>query len=118
MDARWLREQDRVSERRVCGLLSVAVSSYRYQSSGTNEALWNEVVRLALEKPRYGYRRLLVLMRREGQVVNHKRLYRIYREAGLCLRRKKRKHCIRVSAPLRQYTARTRSGLWTLLMMP
>jgi putative transposase len=60
---------------------------------------------LALEKPRYGYRRLQVLLRREGQVVNHKRLYRIYREAGLCLRRKRRKHCIRVSAPLRQYTA-------------
>jgi putative transposase len=63
------------------------------------------VVELAREKPRYGYRRLHVLLRREGQAVNHKRLYRIYREAGLCLRRKKRKHCIRASAPLRQYTA-------------
>lgn len=60
---------------------------------------------LAREKPRYGYRRLHVLVRRAGQVVNHKRLYRIYREAGLCLRRKKRKHCVRVSARLRQYTA-------------
>ena len=37
--------------------------------------------------------------------MNHKRLYRVYREAGLCLRRKKRKHCVRMSAPLRQYTA-------------
>jgi putative transposase len=63
------------------------------------------VLELAREKPRYGYRRLHVLLRREGQAVNHKRVYRIYRESGLCLRRKKRKHCMRASAPLRQYTA-------------
>ena len=62
-------------------------------------------MQLAREKPRYGYRRLHVLLRRVGEAVNHKRLYRIYREAGLCLRRKKRKHCVRMSAPLRQYTA-------------
>jgi putative transposase len=63
------------------------------------------VVQLAREKPRYGYRRLHVLLRRVGEALNHKRLYRIYREAGLCLRRKKRKHCVRASAPLRQHTA-------------
>jgi putative transposase len=101
----WLREQYRVSERRVCGLLSLAVSSYRYETRGSDEMLRGKVVQLAREKPRYGYRRLHVLLRREGEAINHKRLYRIYREAGLCLRRKKRKHCIRVSAPLRQYTA-------------
>ena len=37
--------------------------------------------------------------------MNHKRVHRVYREAGLALRRKKRKHCVRQSAPLRQYTA-------------
>jgi putative transposase len=94
-----------VSERRVCGLLSLAVSSYRYQARGSDEVLRTRVEQLAREKPRYGYRRLHVLLRREGEAINHKRLYRIYREAGLCLRRKKRKHCVRVSAPLRQYTA-------------
>jgi putative transposase len=102
---RWLLEQYRASERRVCGLLSLAVSSYRYQARGSDEALRGKVVQLAREKPRYGYRRLHVLLRREGEAINHKRLYRIYREAGLCLRRKKRKHCARVSAPLRQYRA-------------
>jgi len=60
---------------------------------------------LAREKPRFGYRRLHVLLRRSGEVVNHKRVHRVYREAGLALRRKKRKHCVRQSAPLRQYTA-------------
>ena len=94
-----------VSERRVCGLLSIAVSSYRYQASDGNAELRGKIVELAREKPRYGYRRLHVLLQREGEAVNHKRVYRVYREAGLCLRRKKRKHCVRMQAPLRQHTA-------------
>jgi putative transposase len=61
-------------------------------------------VQLAREKPRFGYRRLHVLLRRAGKVAKHKRAYRVYREAGLRLRRKKRKHCTRIGAPLRQHT--------------
>lgn len=83
----------------------MAVSSYRYQAGVSDEILRGKVVELALEKPRYGYRRLHVLLQRSGEPVNHKRVYRVYREAGLCLRRKKRKHCVRMRAPLRQYTA-------------
>ena len=56
-------------------------------------------MRLAREKPRYGYRRLQVLVGREGERVNHKRLWRVYREAGLCLKRKKRRHCVRIGLP-------------------
>ena len=93
------------SERRVCGLLSIAVSSYRYRSRGADEELRGKLTGLAREKPRFGYRRLHVLLERIGEQVNHKRVYRVYREAGLCLRRKKRKHCARVSRPLRQCTA-------------
>jgi putative transposase len=59
-----------------------------------SEAQTIAALRLAREK-RYSYRRLQVLAAREGKRVNHKRLYRIYREAGLCLKRKKRKHCVR-----------------------
>jgi putative transposase len=54
------------SERRVCGLLSVAPSSYRYQARGSDEVLRDRVVELARQKPRYGYRRLHVLLRRAG----------------------------------------------------
>lgn len=85
--------------------MSLAVSSYRYQASGANEGLRAQVVELAREKPRYGYRRLHVLLQRSGEAVNHKRVYRVYREAGLCLRRKKRKHCARMKSPLRQYSS-------------
>lgn len=46
---------------------------------------------LAARRPRFGYRRLTVLLRREGWVANHKRVYRIYRQEGLAVRRKRRK---------------------------
>ncbi len=60
---------------------------------------------LARAKPRFGYRRLHVLLQRGGERVNHKRVHRIYRAAGLALRRKRRKHCVRVGRPLVQRTA-------------
>jgi putative transposase len=78
----------------------MAVSSYRYQSRRSDEPLRTRLVELAREKPRFGYRRLQVLLGRSGEHVNHKRVHRVYREAGLMLRRKKRKHCVRVGTPL------------------
>ena len=99
-----MQQQYAFSERRACGLVMVAVSTYRYQGRRTDEPLRTRLVELAREKPRFGYRRLHVLLRRWGEQVNHKRLHRIYREAGLTIRRKKRKHCVRVGQPLRAWT--------------
>jgi len=82
-----------MSERHACELAGIAVWSYRYTSrrparyTGLSEQ-WRE---LAQQHPRYGYRRLGVLVRRTGAAANHKRVHRLYREAGLSLRRKKRK---------------------------
>lgn len=45
------------------------------------------------------YRRLAILLRREGEIVNHKRIFRVYRAAGLSVRRKKRKRLMRVGQP-------------------
>ena len=104
-DAGWLRSNYTASERRVCGLMGMAVSSYRYESKGTDEPLRTKLVELAREKPRYGSPRLHVLLQREGWEVNHKRVERVYREAGLALRRKKRKHCVRMGRPLVERTA-------------
>jgi putative transposase len=101
-DADWLRLQYVASERRVCGLMGMAVASYRYRTtrSPSDEPLRTKLVELAREKPRFGYRRLQVLLGRSGEHVNHKRVHRIYREAGLRIRRKKRKHCVREGKPL------------------
>lgn len=78
----------------------MAVTTYRYRSLRSDEPLRTRLVELAREKPRFGYRRLQVLLRRSGEHVNHKRLHRVYREAGLTIRRKKRKHCVREGKPL------------------
>jgi putative transposase len=86
-------------------LLLVPVSSYRYRPRQGNDALARAPDALAREKPRFGYRRLHVLLGREGAHVNQKRVHRVYRQAGLALRRKKRKQCVRVGTPLGVYTA-------------
>jgi putative transposase len=100
-----VRQEYAFSQRRACGLMTVAVSSYRYQARRNDEGLRARLEKLAREKPRFGYRRLHVLLRRNGEVVNHKRVQRVYREAGLSIRRKKRKHCVRTGQPLRACTA-------------
>ena len=100
-----VRSEYAFSERRACGVLEVPVSSFRYEPRTDDVALREQLVELAREKPRFGYRRLHVLLQRAGEEVNHKRVHRIYREAGLALRRKKRKHCVRVSQPLGVYSA-------------
>src|SRR5580658_2015723 len=93
------------SERRACRLMTMAVTTYRYRSLRTDEPLRTKLVELAREKPRFGYRRLQVLLQRSGEQVNHKRLHRVYREAGLAIRRKKRKHCVREGKPLQARTS-------------
>jgi putative transposase len=93
------------SVRRGCGLLTMAVSTYRYPSRRNDGPLRQRLVELARAKPRFGYRRLHVLLQREGERVNHKRVHRVYREAGLMLRRKKRKRCVRAGQPLVERTA-------------
>jgi putative transposase len=103
--AGWMLSHYATSERRVCGLMGIAASSYRYESKRSDEPLRTKLVELAREKLRYGSPRLQVLLQREGWEVNHKRVERVYREAGLALRRKKRKHCVRVGQPLVARTA-------------
>ena len=92
------------TQRRACRLMLLAVSTYRYRSRRNDTVLRTRLLALAREKPRYGSPRLHALLRREGPV-NHKRVERVYRELGLTLRRKKRKHCVRVGRPLLERTA-------------
>jgi putative transposase len=73
----------------------------RYQGHGHDDTPVRARLReLAAEKRRYGYRRLHVLLRREGMHVNHKRVERIYREEGLSVRRRKRKRAAGVRAEI------------------
>lgn len=77
---------------RACGLVSISRSLYRYVSRrGDASPLKQRIGDIAAAKRRYGYRRVYVRLRREGWAVNRKRVYRLYREMGLAVRRRKRK---------------------------
>jgi putative transposase len=88
----YAQEQLGFSQRRACRLLSMARSTVRYRSRQQgDDALRARLRELAAQRPRFGYRRLHVLLRREGITVNHKRVERLYREEGLAVRRRTRK---------------------------
>ena len=85
-----------MSERRACKLLGVDRASYRYEPRpDRNAELRDELVKLARQKPRYGYRRLHAVLERRGEAVNVKRVYRLYAEEGLAVRRRRRKRLVR-----------------------
>src|SRR5271157_3006638 len=90
----------RVSIRRACRALPVERSTYHYRSRRAGQAQLSERIKeIAASRVRYGYRRIHVLLRREGWRVNVKRVCRLYREMGLQLRNKTPKR--RVKAKLR-----------------
>ena len=90
-----------LSERRACKLLGVNRSSYRYEPQPDRNALLRqELIALARQKPRYGYRRLGVLLERRGYRANPQRLYRLYREEHLAVRRLRRKRLARPAVPV------------------
>ena len=91
--ARAIRDRFSFSERKVCELVGLCRSTMRYRprEGATNGWLRVRLRELAASKPRYGYRRLYVLVRREGRKINHKRVYRVYTDLGLAVRRKRRK---------------------------
>lgn len=74
----------------------------RYRSRRPDGAVLRERMKaLVHERRRFGYRRLHVLLRREGHVVNHNRLFRLYREERLAVRRRgRRKRVIGIRAPM------------------
>ena len=95
-----------ISQRRACGLLGVWRSSCRYKvKPDRNSELREQLTELAHERPRFGYRRLGVLLARNGQAVNHKRLYRVYHEAGLSVTRIRRKKLVRIGVSRPQLAA-------------
>jgi transposase InsO family protein len=91
-----------MSERRACTLVGADRTSVRYRSCRPAETALRERMRaLAGERRRFGYRRLHVLLRREGLVQNRKRTERLYREEGLSVRRRRgRKRATGTRAPL------------------
>ena len=88
----------RYSERQACKLVDVDRSSYRYEPRpDRNDQPREALVALARQKPRWGYRRLWAVLSQRGHDVNVKRIYRLYRQAHLAVRRLKRKRLERAA---------------------
>ncbi|WP_209490471.1 IS3 family transposase [Xanthobacter flavus] len=97
-----LMEAHGMSERRACKATGFCRMTMRYEATRGNDASLRERMKaIARERRRFGYRRLHVLLRREGFRVNHKRLFRLYREERLMVRRRGgRKRAIGTRAPM------------------
>jgi transposase InsO family protein len=90
---RQLQETFGVSQRRACRVLGQPRSTQRQtpKTSPEEERLVRRMLELVRKHPRWGYRRITVLLRREGWRVNRKRVYRLWRQQGLKVPRKQRK---------------------------
>lgn len=104
-----------LSERRACRLVGLSRDSYRHppQADQATQDLREKIVEIAHVRRRFGYRRIHDLLRPQFPGVNHKRVYRLYRQSNLAVRRRKkgkRPVSERVPLPL----ARTVNEVWSM----
>lgn len=98
----WAMKEKRYSQRRACRLVGIDPRVFRYRSTRPDDDCVRARLReLAGERRRFGYRRLHILLAREGVEMNWKKLYRLYREEGLTVRKRGgRKRAIGTRAPM------------------
>ena len=98
----WAIQDKQYTQRRACRLVGLEPKTYRYASKRPDDgALRERLKALASERRRFGYRRLYLLLRRQGLRVNHKKLYRLYREERLTDRKRGgRKRALGSRAPM------------------
>jgi putative transposase len=81
-----------VRERHACELVGLSRSTYRYQAQPNKDGeLRQRIKDMAMRWRRFGYRRLTVMLQRDGETVNHKKVYRLYKQDNLQVRRRSRK---------------------------
>jgi putative transposase len=97
-----MMERHGLSQRRACELVGLDRSTLRYRCRRPDDAALRQRLReLAAERRRFGYRRLGWMLAREGHALNHKKLYRLYREERLMVRRRRgRKRALGTRAPM------------------
>ena len=98
----WAIRERGYSQRRACGLVRLEPKTYRYASLRPDDVGLRQRLRaLAAERRRFGYRRLHILLKREGILLNRKKLYRLYKEERLTVRKRGgRKRALGTRAPL------------------
>jgi putative transposase len=110
-----MRERLVISERRACGLVGLARTTLRREvyEPVRNVALQGRIIDLAHARRRFGYRRIHDLLRREGVQANHKRVYRLYREACLSVRKRRRKKLVMLDRPVLREASRP-NEVWSI----
>ncbi|GAA4496238.1 hypothetical protein GCM10023158_17210 [Gluconacetobacter tumulicola] len=98
----WAMTARDYSQRRACHLIGMDPKTWRYVSCRPDDAAARGRLReLAAERRRFGYRRLQILLDREGLAMNHKKLFRLYREEGLSVRKRGgRKRALGTRSPM------------------
>lgn len=98
----WAMKEKGYSQRRACSLVDIDPRVFRYRSTrGDDVAIRARLKELASQRRRFGYRRLHILLKREGVEINWKKLYRLYREERLTVRKRGgRKRALGTRAPM------------------
>ena len=112
---KFAREETGISERRACRLVGLSRSTLRYEAVeyAANELLAERIVTLAHQRRRFGYRRIHAMLRREGVHANHKRVYRLYRDAQLAIKKRKRRKGVAVAREVLELPRR-RNEVWSM----
>ena len=104
-----------LSERRACRLVGLSRDSYRHppETDAMTQDLTGKIVEIAQARRRFGYRRIHDMLRPEFPGVNHKRVYRLYRQANLAVRRRRKgKRPVNERVPLQ--LARRVNEVWSM----
>lgn len=103
-----------LSERRACALLGATRATVQYHArAGRDDTVRARIIELAQAHPRYGYRRIWALLRREGRMVNRKRVQRLWRAAQLQVRKSPRRRRRRGTTALLPAQATHPGHVWT-----
>ena len=111
----YLLDQYRTSERHACRVLRLVRGTYRYKS---HQKEWTElrarIREIAQSRVRYGYRKILVLLRREGWQVGKHLVYRLYKEEGLALKKRPQKRRKAVKHREERFLAKEPNEGWSI----
>ena len=100
--------EHKISQRRVCNLVGVDPKTVRRERLADPAEIRKKMHEIAGNRRRFGYRRIGILLEREGFMMNEKKLYRLYKEEGLSVRQRRgRKRAGGTRTPMRRQVRRT-----------